>query len=74
MERQDDGDGPVGVLRKHSSAEEPVDFLELHNKKLLGSQNAKLDVLSRLYEPELADKEPEPILPLDCVVEWSPGK
>ncbi|KAI3357200.1 hypothetical protein L3Q82_015658 [Scortum barcoo] len=33
-----------------------------------GSQNAKPDVLSRLYEPEPAAKEPEPILPLDHVV------
>ncbi|KAI3368795.1 hypothetical protein L3Q82_025780, partial [Scortum barcoo] len=33
-----------------------------------GSQNAKPDALSRLYEPETAAKEPEPILPPDRVV------
>ncbi|KAI3358253.1 hypothetical protein L3Q82_003251 [Scortum barcoo] len=33
-----------------------------------GSQNAKPDALSRLYDPEPAAKEPEPILPPDRVV------
>ncbi|KAI3373891.1 hypothetical protein L3Q82_022460, partial [Scortum barcoo] len=33
-----------------------------------GSQNTKRDVLSRLYEPEPATKEPETILPPDRVV------
>ncbi|KAI3373395.1 hypothetical protein L3Q82_021943 [Scortum barcoo] len=33
-----------------------------------GSHNAKPDALSRLYEPEPAAKEPEPILPPDRVV------
>ncbi|KAI3362046.1 hypothetical protein L3Q82_012387 [Scortum barcoo] len=32
------------------------------------SRNTKPDALSRLYEPELAAKEPEPILPLDRLV------
>ncbi|KAI3358927.1 hypothetical protein L3Q82_015318, partial [Scortum barcoo] len=34
----------------------------------LGSQNIKPDVLSRLYDPEPAAKEPESILPPDLVV------
>lgn len=35
-----------------------------------GSQNTKLDALSHMFEPEPATKEPETILPLDCVVGW----
>ena len=33
-----------------------------------GSQNTKPDAVSRLFEPEPPAKEPEPILPLNCVV------
>ncbi|XP_059212939.1 trace amine-associated receptor 1-like [Centropristis striata] len=33
-----------------------------------GSRNVKPDVLSRLFDPEPVAKEPEPILPLSCVV------
>ena len=33
-----------------------------------GSRNVKPDALSRLYDPEPVAKEPEPILPLTCVV------
>ncbi|XP_057714608.1 uncharacterized protein lrfn5a isoform X1 [Corythoichthys intestinalis] len=33
-----------------------------------GSRNIKADALSRLYDPEPVAKEPEPILPLNCVV------
>ena len=33
-----------------------------------GSRNVKPDALSRIYDPEPVAKEPEPILPLNCVV------
>ena len=33
-----------------------------------GSQNTKPDALSRVFDPEPTAKEPEPILPLNCVV------
>ena len=33
-----------------------------------GSRNIKPDALSRIYDPEPVAKEPEPILPLNCVV------
>ncbi|KAI3370499.1 hypothetical protein L3Q82_025267 [Scortum barcoo] len=52
-------------------AEQPfIVWTDHKNLKYLkpGSQNAKPDALSRLYESELATKEPEPILPSDRVV------
>ena len=33
-----------------------------------GSRNVKPDALSQLFDPEPVAKEPEPILPLNCVV------
>ncbi|KAI3375755.1 hypothetical protein L3Q82_004053 [Scortum barcoo] len=53
----------------HASSVSFLGFIVSTNQvKMDPEKNAKPDALSCLYEPELAAREPEPILPLDRVV------
>ncbi|KAI3356605.1 hypothetical protein L3Q82_017805 [Scortum barcoo] len=53
----------------HASSVSFLGFVvSLNHVKMDPEKNAKPDALSRLYEPKLAAKEPEPILPPDRVV------